>query len=227
MPPDIISLLKLLKDLLPPDVYARIIPNILGLMESTDPNMHRQLGQMLMEWIRANYPQYAKLMETILQRMAPAAAEAGGAGGAGGAAGGTGGAAAALTAAQVAAILAALVAILFAAWSIYSEANTGLYTPPIPPTGGTPCGTGTPGGMRMARLRRTVSCWGWGSRSTLNKAIRLAEDMCNADSQHCTGGCTGAGLSCKPDVAIQNVESFNGILATRVVLEFTCPCVCK
>lgn len=215
MTPDIVSLLELLKDLLPPDVYARIIPTILGLMESTDPNMHRELGRMLMDWVRSFYPQYEKLMETILQRIAPAASS-------------EAGAAAALTAAQVAAILAAIAAIVLAAWSIYSEATTGLYTPPLPPTGGTPCGTGTPGGMRMARLRRTVSVWGWGSRSTLNKAIRLAEEMCNADAHHCQGGqCAGAGLACKPDVAIQNVASFNGVLATRVVLEFTCPCVCK
>lgn len=215
MPPDIISLLKLLKDLLPPDVYARIIPMILGLMESTDPNMHRVLGQTLMEWVRSFYPQYERLMEIILQRMAPAASSP------------TTGAAAALTAAQVAAILAAIAAIVFAAWSIYSEYTTELYTPPIPPTGGTPCGIGTPDGLRMARLRRTVSVWGWGSRSTLNKAIRLAEEMCSADAHHCKGNCTGTGLKCQPDVAVQNVESFNGILATRVVLEFTCPCVCK
>lgn len=215
MTPDIISLLKLLKDLLPPDVYARIIPIILGLMESTDPNMHRELGRVLMEWVRSFYPQYEKLMETILQRMVPAASS-------------EAGAAAALTAAQVAAILAAMAAICFAAWSIYSEATTELYTPHVPPTGGTPCGIGTPGGLRMARLHRTVSVWGWGSRSTLNKAIRLAEEMCNADAQHCKGGgCTGAGQECKPDVAIQDVASFNGVLATRVVLGFTCPCVCK
>lgn len=52
--------------------------------------------------------------------------------------------------------------------------------------------------------------------------------MCNADAQHCQGGqCAGAGLQYKPDVAVQNVHQFNGILATRVVLKFTCPCVCK
>lgn len=168
-----------------------------------------------MEWVRSYYPQYEKLMQTILQRIAPAASS-------------EAGAAAALTAAEVAAILAAIAAIAFAAWSIYSEYTTELYTPPIPPTGGTPCGTGTPGGLRMARLRRTVSVWGWGSRSTLNKAIRKAEEMCQADSQHCQGGtCTNSSHACKPDVAVQNVQSFNGILATRVVLEFTCPCVCK
>jgi hypothetical protein len=62
----------------------------------------------------------------------------------------------------------------------------------------------------------------------LNKAIRAAEDMCNADAHHCKGGegCK-PGLECKPDVAILNVASFNEIWATRVVLEFTCPCVCK
>lgn len=215
MTPEIISLLRLLKDLLPPDVYARIIPNILGLMESTDPNMHRQLGRMLMEWVRSYYPQYEKLMEMILQRIAPAASS-------------EAGAAAALTAAEVAAILAAIAAIAFAAWSIYSEHTTELYTPPIPPTGGKPCGIGTPGGLRMARLWRTVSVWGWGSRSTLNKAIRKAEEMCEADASYCQGGtCADTGHQCKPDVAIQNVQSFNGILATRVVLQFTCPCVCK
>jgi hypothetical protein len=79
----------------------------------------------------------------------------------------------------------------------------------------------------MARLHRTISVKGWGSRSTLNKAIREAEQLCNMDAAKCgTGGC-GGGLSCKPDVAVQNVEIFNGFFFTRVVLEFTCPCVCK
>jgi hypothetical protein len=220
MDPSIISLLKLLKDLLPPDVYKNIILNIIGLMESTDAILHRAVGRDLMAWVRKFYPQYERLMDMILRRVAPTVAED--------AVITEGTAAAALGAAEVAAILAAIAAIAFAIWAIWAEANTKLYTPTLPATGGAPCNSNTPGGRAMAGIYRTVSVWGWGSRSTLNKAIKAAEAICNADAAKCgTGGGCGGGLTCQPDVAIQQVDSFNGVLATRVVLGFTCPCVCK
>lgn len=229
MDPNVVQLLKLLKDLLPPHVYQNIIVRIVEMMESTDPAMHRAWAALLMEWVRAHYPRYAELMRLIIQRIAPAAlgegAAAGGAAAAGeGAAAGAGGAAVALTAAQIAAILAAIVAIVFAGWAIYSESQTGLY---VPPGAGQPCNVLSPGAQQMSRMTRVISVWGWGSRSTLNKAIRLAEADCQADAAKCgTGGC-GGGKSCLPSLAIQKVSSFNGVLATRVVLEYTCPCVCQ
>lgn len=173
---------------------------------------------------------------------AEAAAAAGGgtaagggavAGGATGGAAASGGGAAAGGAAglglgAILSILAALLAVLYAGYSMYTEANTDLYTPPVPLGGGAPCGVGTPGGQRMAKLYRSISVWGIGQRSTLNKAIRAAEALCAADAAFCGGGggC-GPGTSCQPDVAIQDVSIFNGFLATRVVVGFTCPCVCK
>jgi hypothetical protein len=151
-----------------------------------------------------------------------AAAEAG----AGGSAATGGAVAGGLTAGALIAILAAVLAVLYAGYAIYTEFTTPLYTPPVPPTGGAPCGIGTPGGARMSRLVRSISVWGIGQRSTLNKAIRQAEAICNADAGFCGGTCPG-GLTCAPDVAIQSVDIFPAILATRVVLTFTCPCVCK
>jgi hypothetical protein len=216
MDPNIVQLLKLLKDLLPPGVYEAIIPMIIGMMESTDAVLHRRMAQILMEWVRTHYPQLEKLMEMTLRQAAPGSIE-----------GGTAATATALTAAQVVAILCAVLAVAFAAWSIYSEYKTQLYTPVVPVGGGSACNSLTPGGQYMARMYRSVSVWGWGSKSTLNKAIREAEALCNADAAKCgSGGCSG-GLGCKPDVAIQDVQSFNGFFATRVVLGFTCPCVCK
>lgn len=237
--PSIISLLKLLKELLPPEAYRNIVQQVIHMWESTDPAFHRFGATFLMNWVREFYPQYVELMKRIIERVAPhvlegeaagagaAAGEAaGGAAAAGEAAGGAAAAegAAALTAVQIAAILAAFLAIIYAGYRINKEANTKLY---IPPGNGMPCNVLSPGAQQMARITRVVSVWGIGSRSTLNKAMRAAEADCNADKAKCgTGGC-GAGKSCLPTVAVQKVSSFNGFLATRVVLEYTCPCVCQ
>ena len=68
---DVISLLKLLKDLLPPQVYERIAGFIISLMESGDAAAFERLAPMLREWARTHYPQYARLIDLILERIRP------------------------------------------------------------------------------------------------------------------------------------------------------------
>ena len=65
----IVSLLKLLRDLLPEDVYRNIIKWIIQYWESEDPVLRRMLRKMLLEWVKKYYPQLEQLIRKILDQI--------------------------------------------------------------------------------------------------------------------------------------------------------------
>jgi hypothetical protein len=150
-----------------------------------------------------------------------AAEGAGAAGGAGAAAGGGTAAGGAAVAATIASILIAVLAILYATWSIYSEATTELELPPDGP----PCGLATPEGRAMATVDRAITVSAIGSRTSLNKAIRLAQESCEADAANCTGQCAG-GKRCWPAASVQSWEQWYRVFWTTTRIVFRCPCGC-
>lgn len=72
---DVISLLKLLKDLLPEEAYRNIVRLILDLMENEDRVAYARLRKVIMDWARKYYPEFEKLVKMILDKLRPAGAE--------------------------------------------------------------------------------------------------------------------------------------------------------
>lgn len=136
---------------------------------------------------------------------------------------GAGAAAGGVSAAAVAAAVTMLASIAFMLWSIANEVSL---TTKVPGPMGVPCGVGTPGGQYMAKVYRTVSAWGIGQKTALNRALSRAEALCKADSAKCGAGGCAPGKTCQPSVVVDRVDIFPAVVATRVVVGFTCPCVC-
>jgi hypothetical protein len=119
-------------------------------------------------------------------------------------------------------VLTALLATGIAVYTITSEAKTELELP----VGGAICGLNTPQGIEMATRERTVTVRAFGTRTSLNRAIKAAQEICELDSSKCTGTCA-KGQKCLPNVAVQSSEQFFRFFFTTTVLKFTCPCTCK
>jgi hypothetical protein len=66
---DIISLLKLLKDLVPPEVYANIVQWIIQYWESDDPIVRKMLRKVLIDWAKKYYPKLEPLIRKILDKI--------------------------------------------------------------------------------------------------------------------------------------------------------------
>lgn len=66
---DIVSLLKLLKDLLPPEVYKRIVEWIVLYWESDDVIVRKTLRKVLIDWVKKYYPELEQLIRKILDKI--------------------------------------------------------------------------------------------------------------------------------------------------------------
>jgi len=69
---DLVSLLKLLKELLPEEVYRNLIKVIMELFGTEDRIAYARMRQIIMEWVRANYPELERLIKLILDKARPA-----------------------------------------------------------------------------------------------------------------------------------------------------------
>lgn len=205
---DIISLLKLLKELLPPEVYANIIPIIIGLMESEDAVMFERLSQVLIDWARQHYPQYERLIRLILQRIAPGATPL------------TPpptppptppGTPTWMTAARVG-VYAALAYLLIAA---IADRQVDL----VHVGGGAgPCATGVKG------IPLSVSASSYGPKSALDKAMSIIRANCQETALACKDPkCP----TCGRDAAIQTVDVKTRIFWATADVTAICQCWCK
>lgn len=152
-----------------------------------------------------------------------AAALGGGAAGGGGAGAGgaAGGAAAGVVLVEVLVVLVAVIAVIAAVISIYGEVTTELEEA----AGGPPCGMSTKEGIAMATVSRAVTVRAIGTRTSLNKAIRKAQELCDADAGNCKGKCPD-GSECKPLVSVQEWEQWWRFFWTTTRIVFRCPCEC-
>lgn len=206
---DVVSLLKLLKDLLPPEVYENIARQILDLMESEDPVAFERLSQVLIDWAQKYYPQFEKLIRLILQRVAPGATPT------------------PLppappppvtpptppwmTAARVG-VYAALAYLLVAA---IADSQVKLEHPAA---GRGACAT------NVTPVPLSISASSYGPKSALEKALSLIRADCESRRLACTSSTCP---TCGPDAAVLSVDVSTRIFWATADVTASCQCWCK
>lgn len=162
-----------------------------------------------------------ELLAGLINIVGRFAAGLGGGAAGGGGAGAGGAAAAGVVLIEILVAMIAIIAVAAAVISIYGEVTTELEESP----GGPPCGMSTKAGISMATVNRAVTVRAIGTRTSLNKAIRRAQELCDEDGGNCTGKCPD-GSECKPLVSVQEWESWWRVFWTTTRIVFRCPCEC-